>query len=104
MRDILLQCAGWLAIATSLAHGVLGETKVFARASIEPKQLATLIHGVWQAGTVAWIGRGALMAAAPGWARMWRGTGSSSRQRWCSAPPRSATPGPCAGDMSAGSP
>jgi hypothetical protein len=65
MRDILLQCAGVLAIATSLAHGVLGETKVFARASIEPKQLATLIHGVWQAGTVAWIAGGVLLVAAP---------------------------------------
>jgi hypothetical protein len=65
MRDILLQCAGVLAIATSLAHGVLGETKVFARASIEPKQLATLVHGVWQAGTVAWIAGGVLLVAAP---------------------------------------
>ena len=51
MRDILLQCAGLLAIATSLIHGVLGETKVFARASIEPKQMGALLHGVWQAGT-----------------------------------------------------
>jgi hypothetical protein len=65
MRDILLQCAGLLAVATSLAHGVLGETRVFARASIEPKQLATLIHGVWQAGTVAWIAGGVLLVAAP---------------------------------------
>src|ERR1700751_6140315 len=65
IRAILLQCAGWVAMASSLGHGALGETKVFPRASIEPKQLATLIHGVWQAGTVAWIGRGALMAAAP---------------------------------------
>lgn len=65
MRDTLLQCAGWLAIATSLAHGVLGETKVFARASIQPRQAATLVHAVWQAGTVAWIAGGILLAAAP---------------------------------------
>jgi len=65
MRDILLQCSGLLAIATSLAHGVLGETKVFARASIEPKQLRALIRGVWQAGTVAWIAGGVLLLAAP---------------------------------------
>ena len=66
MRDILLQCAGWLAIATSLAHGVLGETKIFPRVSIETKRLGTLIHGVWQAGTVAWIAGGVLLVAAPG--------------------------------------
>ena len=66
MRDTLLQCAGWLAIVTSLAHGVLGETKVFARASIQPTQVATLIRAVWQAGTVAWIAGGVLLLAAPG--------------------------------------
>ena len=65
MRDILLQCSGVLAIAAALIHGVLGETKVFARASIEPKQLRTLIHVVWQAGTVAWIGGGTLLLTAP---------------------------------------
>jgi hypothetical protein len=27
--------------------------------------LATLIHGVWQAGTVAWIAGGVLLVAAP---------------------------------------
>ncbi len=75
MRDILLQCAGWLAIATSLAHGVLGETKVFVRASIQPRQLATLLHGVWQAGTVAWIAGGVLLIAAPG-------MGSDAARHW----------------------
>jgi hypothetical protein len=65
MRDILLQCSGLLAIATSIAHGVLGEMTVFARATIEPKRLGTLIHGVWQAGTVAWIAGGVLLLAAP---------------------------------------
>jgi hypothetical protein len=65
MRDVLLQCSGLLAIAAALTHGVLGETKVFARASIEPKRLRTLIRAVWQAGTVAWIGGGVLLMAAP---------------------------------------
>jgi hypothetical protein len=65
LRDILLQCAGLLAIAAALTHGVLGETKVFARASIEPRRLRTLIHGVWHASTVAWIGGGVLLVAAP---------------------------------------
>ena len=65
MHDILLQCAGCAAIAAALIHGVLGETKVFARATIEPPRLRTLIRIVWQAGTVAWIGLGALLVAVP---------------------------------------
>ena len=65
MRDLLLQCSGLAAIAVALIHGVLGETKVFARATIEPARLRTLIHLVWHAGTVAWIGGGVLLLAAP---------------------------------------
>jgi hypothetical protein len=65
MRDILLQCSGLAAIAVALIHGVLGETKVFARATIEPPGLRKLIRLVWQAGTVAWIGGGVLLIAAP---------------------------------------
>ena len=65
MRDLLLQCSGVAAIVVALIHGVLGETKVFARATIEPPRLRTLIRLVWQAGTVAWIGGGVLLIAAP---------------------------------------
>jgi hypothetical protein len=65
MRDLLLQCSGLAAIACALIHGVLGETKVFPRATIEPVRLRTLIRLVWQAGTVAWIGGGVLLIAAP---------------------------------------
>jgi hypothetical protein len=65
MRDLLLQCSGIVAIAVALIHGVLGETKVFARATIEPPRLRTLIRLVWQASTVAWIGCGVLLIAAP---------------------------------------
>jgi hypothetical protein len=65
MRDLLLQCSGLAAIAVAVIHGVLGETKVFARASIEPARLRTLIRLVWQAGTMAWIGGGVLLIAAP---------------------------------------
>src|SRR5437660_12541092 len=65
MRDILLQCSGVAAIMVALIHGVLGETKVFARATIEPPRLRTLIRLVWQASTVAWIGGGVLLIAAP---------------------------------------
>jgi hypothetical protein len=65
MRDLLLQSSGLAAIAAALIHGVLGETKVFVRATIEPKRLRNLIRLVWQAGTVAWIGGGVLLIAAP---------------------------------------
>ena len=65
MRDIILQCAGVAGIAVSIIHGVLGETKVFAKATIQPESLRTLIRLVWQAGTVAWIGGGVLLIAAP---------------------------------------
>ena len=65
MRDILLQCAGVAAIAAALVHGVIGELKIFPRITIEPARLRTLIRLVWQAGTVAWIGGGVLLIAAP---------------------------------------
>lgn len=65
MRDLLLQCAGIAGIVVALIHGVLGETKVFAKATITPESLRTLIRLVWQAGTVAWIGGGVLLLAAP---------------------------------------
>src|SRR6195256_3404454 len=65
MRDLILQCAGVAGIAVALIHGALGETKVFAKATIQPESLRTLIRLVWQAGTVAWIGGGVLLIAAP---------------------------------------
>ena len=75
MRDLLLQCSGIAAIAVALIHGVLGETKVFARATIEPARVRTLIRVVWQAGTVAWIGGGVLLLVAPS-------LGSESARHW----------------------
>ena len=75
MRDIILQCAGVAGIAVSLIHGVLGETKVSAKATIEPESLRTLIRLVWQAGTVAWIGGAVLLIAAPS-------MGSESARHW----------------------
>jgi hypothetical protein len=65
MRDLLLQLSGLAAIAAALIHGVIGETRIFPRATIEPPRLRTLIRLVWQAGTVAWIGGGVLLVAAP---------------------------------------
>jgi len=65
MRDLLLQAAGVIAILVSIAHGVLGETRVFSRATVEPPRLRTLLRLVWQAGTVAWIAVGVLLIVAP---------------------------------------
>jgi hypothetical protein len=75
MRDLLLQAAGLLAILVSIAHGVLGETRVFARATVEPPRLRTLLRLVWQAGTVAWIAGGVLLLAAPA-------MGSDAARHW----------------------
>ncbi|MEW6641217.1 MAG: hypothetical protein AB1586_11980 [Pseudomonadota bacterium] len=75
MRDLMLQAAGVIAILTAVIHGVLGETKVFASATIEPRRLRTLIRLVWQCSTVAWIAGGVLLFVAPliaaGPARHW---------------------------------
>ena len=68
MRDLLLQCSGLIAIAAALIHGVLSETKVFPRVTIEPRRLRTLFRWVWQIPTVAWIAGGVLLIAAPGMA------------------------------------
>ena len=65
MRDILLQCSGGLAILVAAIHGVLTETKVFPRVTIEPARLRTLFRLVWQIPTAAWIACGVLLIAAP---------------------------------------
>jgi hypothetical protein len=65
MRDLLLQISGLAAVAAAITHGVIGETKIFPRATIEPARLRTLFRAVWQAGTIAWIGGGVLLIAAP---------------------------------------
>jgi hypothetical protein len=65
MRDLLLQCAGLAAIVVAIIHGVLGETRVFARASIEPPRLRNLIRLCWQIGTVGWVCGGLLLLVAP---------------------------------------
>jgi hypothetical protein len=75
MRDILLLCSGLLAIAAAVAHGVLTETKVFPRVTIEPHRLRTLFRLVWQIPTVAWIAFGVLLIAAPS-------MGSESARHW----------------------
>jgi hypothetical protein len=46
-------------------HVLLGETRVFARARIEPERLGRLIRGVWHCSAVAWAGVAVLLIAAP---------------------------------------
>jgi uncharacterized membrane protein len=75
MHDILLQGSGIVAIAAGVIHGVLSETKVFPRVTIEPKRLRTLFRFVWQVPTVAWIAGGVLLIAAPSMA-------SASARHW----------------------
>lgn len=65
MRDLAIQAAGALAILAAVIHGVLGETKVFARATIEPARTRLLIRLVWQCGVIAWIGFGVLLVVTP---------------------------------------
>ena len=65
MRDLFLFAAGITAIAVAVLHGVLGETKVFSRATIEPPRLRNLIRICWQIGTVGWICGGILLLATP---------------------------------------
>ena len=65
MHDLFLQAAGVAAIAVALIHGVLGEVRVFARATIEPPRLRNLIRICWQIGTVGWICGGVLLLVTP---------------------------------------
>lgn len=65
MRDVLLQCSGVLAIVVAVIHGVLTETRVFPRVTIEPARMRTLFRLVWQIPTVAWIACGVLLIATP---------------------------------------
>jgi uncharacterized membrane protein len=68
MRDMAVQLAGVVAVLAALVHGVLGETRVFPRARIEPPWVRRLMRAVWHCGAVAWIGGGALLVAAPSFA------------------------------------
>ena len=45
MRDLILQCAGVAGIAVALIHGALGETKVFAKATIQCRALSDPSEG-----------------------------------------------------------
>src|SRR5215831_15198915 len=65
MRDLFLYTSGTLGLALAFVHGLLGETRVFARARIEPERLGRLIRGVWHCSAVAWAGVAVLLIVAP---------------------------------------
>ena len=75
MRDLALQAAGALAILVAIAHAALAELRVFAGAHIEPPRTRQLLHLIFQASTVDWIGIGLLLIVAPSFgsqvARQW---------------------------------
>jgi hypothetical protein len=75
MSDLLVQSAGVLGVAVALLHGYLGETKVFAKARIEPAGARRITRAVWHNSVVAWIAMGALLALAPAL--------GSERTRYC---------------------
>jgi uncharacterized membrane protein len=65
MRDIFLYLSGGLALCVTIAHAVLGETKVFANAKIEPVQVRALFRAVWHSGAIAWATTAGLLLLAP---------------------------------------
>ena len=65
MRDLLLHASGFLAMLVGTVHGVLGETKVFARTTIEPPRMRRLLRAIWQCSAAAWIGGGLLIFVSP---------------------------------------
>jgi hypothetical protein len=71
MRGLSLQVAGALVMIVAIAHGVIGELRIFAaggRSRIEPELVRRLTRLVWLASTVDWLGVGLLLIAAPSFA------------------------------------
>jgi hypothetical protein len=65
VRDWALYTSGILGLVAAFLHGLLGETRVLARARIEPERLRLLIRLVWHCSVVAWAAVAILLIAAP---------------------------------------
>lgn len=65
MRDLAIIGAGALGVIVGCVHGVLGETRLFARSRIEPPYARRMVRLGWQCGATAWCGTGVLLIAAP---------------------------------------
>ena len=61
----MLQVAGFGALAIAIAHGVLIETRLFARAQISPAWTRNMLRAICQISTVAWLAGGILLIATP---------------------------------------
>lgn len=73
MSSWFLQAAGAIAALTALFHAVLGETRVFAKARIEPGWIRLMLRLIWQCGALSWLALAALLIAAPGFDSAARG-------------------------------
>lgn len=75
MHDLALETAGLLAIAVAISHGILGETTIFAKSTIEPAWARKMLRLVWLSSAIAWACGGVLLCATPsfhaGNARIW---------------------------------
>jgi hypothetical protein len=65
MRDIAIMVAGLLGVVVGCIHGVLGETRLFARGRIEPAYVRRMVRLGWQCGATAWSGIGILLIGVP---------------------------------------
>ena len=65
MRDFLVQAAGVIGIIVALVHGYLGQTKIFAKASIEPRGARRILWGIYLNSVVAWSALGILLILVP---------------------------------------
>ena len=65
MRDLFIQTAGAVAMFAAIVHAMLGETKIFAKAHIEPARIELLIRLVWRCSAVAWAAIGVLLVVVP---------------------------------------
>src|SRR5260221_8506373 len=61
MRDLAMQISGVLAILVAVAHGVIGETRGFARPPIQPASVRRLLRRVWQCRPLPCVPRGVLL-------------------------------------------
>jgi hypothetical protein len=65
VRDWALYASGIIGLTAAFLHGLLGETRVFARVRIEPDRFRLLMRLVWHCSVVAWAAVAVLLIAAP---------------------------------------
>jgi hypothetical protein len=63
VRDWALYASGIIGLTAAFLHGLLGETRVFARVRIEPDRFRLLMRLVWHCSVVAWAAVAVLLIA-----------------------------------------